>query len=188
VESGEGTLISFSTQPGNVALDGEGRNSPFTHALLQHLAAPGDDISAILINVRNDVMQATERRQVPWEHSAMTARFFFVEPQVPADQMQEVALWDSVRESLDPATIRSYLNRYPAGMFAAAAKRLIAAIEKQQLETLARQRADKNEGELRKAREELKKAQEAAFGSGGVDPGGPDRSSDMTLRTDMSPP
>ena len=28
VESGIGTLISFSTQPGNVALDGTGRNSP----------------------------------------------------------------------------------------------------------------------------------------------------------------
>ena len=162
-ESGEGTLISFSTQPGNVALDGKGRNSPFTAAFLQHVATPGADLSVILINVRNDVMQATERRQVPWEHSAMTARFFFVEPEVPADQMQEVALWDSVRESLDPATIRRYLNRYPAGTFAAAAKRLIAAIEKQQqLETLARQLADKNEGELRKAREELKKAQEAA--------------------------
>src|SRR5215510_5331178 len=30
VESGIGTLISFSTQPGAVALDGAGRNSPFT--------------------------------------------------------------------------------------------------------------------------------------------------------------
>ena len=29
VESGEGALISFSTQPGNVALDGTGRNSPY---------------------------------------------------------------------------------------------------------------------------------------------------------------
>ena len=33
VELGVGTLISFSTQPGNVALDGAGRNSPFAGAL-----------------------------------------------------------------------------------------------------------------------------------------------------------
>lgn len=33
-ESGVGTLISFSTQPGNVALDGSGRNSPFAEALV----------------------------------------------------------------------------------------------------------------------------------------------------------
>jgi Caspase domain len=77
-ESGEGTMISFSTQPGNVALDGDGRNSPFAEALIKHMSTPGEDISTILINVRNDVMQATGRRQVPWEHSAMTARFFFL--------------------------------------------------------------------------------------------------------------
>jgi uncharacterized caspase-like protein len=32
-QGGAGTLISFSTQPGNVALDGTGRNSPFAAAL-----------------------------------------------------------------------------------------------------------------------------------------------------------
>jgi uncharacterized caspase-like protein len=69
VESGVGTLISFSTQPGNVALDGAGRNSPFAGALVKHMSTPGDDLSAILIAVRNDVMQATQRKQVPWEHS-----------------------------------------------------------------------------------------------------------------------
>ena len=79
-ESGDGTLISFSTQPGNVALDGTGRNSPFAAALLKHIRTQGEDLPNILIKVRNDVMTATERRQVPWEHSAMTARFFFAPP------------------------------------------------------------------------------------------------------------
>src|SRR5438046_7513130 len=55
VESGVGTLISFSTQPGNVALDGSGRNSPFSGALVQHLGTSTDDLSALLIDVRNDV-------------------------------------------------------------------------------------------------------------------------------------
>jgi uncharacterized caspase-like protein len=77
VESGVGTLISFSTQPGNVAFDGNGRNSPFTAALLRQLAAPQDDLSSLLINVRNEVMSSTQNQQVPWEHSALRARFFF---------------------------------------------------------------------------------------------------------------
>ena len=76
-ESGVGTLISFSTQPGNVALDGTGRNSPFASALLKHMSSSNDDLSAILIAVRNDVMRETHRRQVPWEHSALTGRFYF---------------------------------------------------------------------------------------------------------------
>ena len=43
VEAGAGTLISFSTQPGNVALDGTGRNSPFSGALVKQLGASNDD-------------------------------------------------------------------------------------------------------------------------------------------------
>jgi uncharacterized caspase-like protein len=77
VESGVGTLISFSTQPGNVALDGAGRNSPFAGALVKQLSNSNDDLSAILIAVRNDVMIETQRKQVPWEHSALTGRFYF---------------------------------------------------------------------------------------------------------------
>ena len=37
IQSGVGTLISFSTQPDNVALDGTGRNSPFAGALVKQL-------------------------------------------------------------------------------------------------------------------------------------------------------
>lgn len=77
VEGGIGTLISFSTQPGNVALDGTGRNSPYAAALVRQLSTSGDDLSAILIAVRNDVMAETKRQQVPWEHSALTGRFYF---------------------------------------------------------------------------------------------------------------
>lgn len=76
-ESGSGTLISFSTQPGNVALDGSGANSPFAAALVKHLPEPGEDLSEILISVRNEVMQATDNRQVPWEHSALRSRVYF---------------------------------------------------------------------------------------------------------------
>ena len=163
VESGEGTLISFSTQPGNVALDGTGRNSPFAKALLTHIATSNEDLLTILINVRNDVMAATERRQVPWEHSAMTARFFFAEPKASADQEAEIASWDSVKDSSEPADLRTYLGKYPLGAFAVVARNLIAALEKQQEMAKAARQNEKNYGEvLRKAQEELRRAQEAA--------------------------
>jgi uncharacterized caspase-like protein len=77
VQSGHGTLISFSTQPGNEALDGNGRNSPFTGALLRHLSSSNDEIMALLVDVRVDVMRETNRRQIPWEHTALTGRFYF---------------------------------------------------------------------------------------------------------------
>jgi len=76
VESGAGTLISFSTQPGNVALDGAGRNSPFSAALIRELGTSSEDVNAILIAVRNEVMRQTDGKQVPWEHSALTRRLY----------------------------------------------------------------------------------------------------------------
>ena len=51
----KGTLISFSTQPGNVALDGTGRNSPYAQAMIKHIGDRGKDLTSILIAVRNDV-------------------------------------------------------------------------------------------------------------------------------------
>jgi hypothetical protein len=42
VQSALGTMIADAIQLDNVALDGEGRTSPFTAALLKHLATPGD--------------------------------------------------------------------------------------------------------------------------------------------------
>jgi hypothetical protein len=134
VESGEGTLISFSTQPGNVALDGAGRNSPFAAALLKHIATPGDDLPTILINVRNDVMAATARHQVPWEHSALTAKVYFVPPQLTgsaADQQIELTFWGSVKDSTDPAVLGTYLERYPKGQFVPIARALIEHFERQ---------------------------------------------------------
>jgi len=77
VDSGAGSFIAFSTQPGNVARDGVGRNSPFAAALLRHIAAPDRNVSALMIAVRNDVMAATGGSQVPWDHSALTGEFYF---------------------------------------------------------------------------------------------------------------
>ena len=77
VDAGVGTFVAFSTQPGNVALDGSGRNSPFASALTKRIKEPGRNLNAIMIDVRRDVLAATSGKQVPWDHSALTGDFFF---------------------------------------------------------------------------------------------------------------
>ncbi len=84
VQTGVGTFIAYSTQPGNVALDGSGRNSPFTQALAVHVTEPGKNLTSVMIEVRNDVLKATDGRQVPWDHSALTKEFYFQRPDQPA--------------------------------------------------------------------------------------------------------
>jgi tetratricopeptide (TPR) repeat protein len=71
IQSAIGTMIVYATQPDNVALDGEGRNSPFTAALLKHIATPKLEISALMKRVRADVIAATREKQVPWDHSSL---------------------------------------------------------------------------------------------------------------------
>ena len=77
VDTGVGTFIAYSTQPGNVALDGTGRNSPFTAALAKHVVEPDRNLTSVMIEVRKDVLAATGGKQVPWDHSALTGEFYF---------------------------------------------------------------------------------------------------------------
>src|SRR5262245_33391154 len=75
--TGLGTFIAYSTQPGNVALDGAGRNSPFASALIKHIPDRGRNLPATMIEVRKEVVAATNGAQVPWDHSALTGDFYF---------------------------------------------------------------------------------------------------------------
>ncbi len=80
-----GTLIAYATQPGNVAEDGEGTNSPFTTGILRHISDPGAEIREILTLVRVSVLEETNRRQIPWDHSSLTEEFYFIAPVNPRD-------------------------------------------------------------------------------------------------------
>ncbi|MER8549063.1 MULTISPECIES: caspase domain-containing protein [unclassified Mesorhizobium] len=134
--TGVGSLIAFATQPGNVALDGEGRNSPFTSALLKNLGTPGQDISRDLINVRRDVLEATDGKQVPWDNSSLTGDVI-LQPlsgntAVTAGAKGgdvEVAYWETIKEKTDKRFFEAYLRQYPSGAFAALASLKIDEIE-----------------------------------------------------------
>ncbi len=77
VKGRTGTLIAYATQPGNVALDGAGENSPFTLGLLDHIETPGLEVRDLLIRVRASVVKETNGAQIPWDHSSLMERFYF---------------------------------------------------------------------------------------------------------------
>ena len=72
-----GTLVSYSTGPGNVAADGNGRNSPYTASLMKHMITPGLQIEDVFKNVRQDLGRMTGGKQLPWELSSLEGRFYF---------------------------------------------------------------------------------------------------------------
>ncbi len=75
-----GTLIAYSTDPDNVAVDGTGRNSPFTKALLKNMQVPELEIRLMFGNVREAVSKATEGKQTPWVEEAVLGRYYFKPP------------------------------------------------------------------------------------------------------------
>ena len=131
VESGAGTLISFSTQPGNVALDGAGRNSPYSGPLVKALAAPGEDVLSMLTGVRNAVMAATGDKQVPWDNNALRAKFYF-NPAAPAPVAPVAPLsadaqaWSLVQNSQSEAVLEEFRRRFPDSVYAGFAKARVA--------------------------------------------------------------
>ena len=72
-----GTLVAYATSPGKVALDGEGRNSPYTAALLKYMAVPDLSIEQLFKRVRIDLNRRTGGRQIPWEATCLTGDFYF---------------------------------------------------------------------------------------------------------------
>lgn len=136
MQSGVGTLISFSTQPGNVALDGAGRNSPFAAALVDRMTVSRDDLSTLLIEVRNKVMSSTGNRQVPWEHSALTARFYLqgasrgeAGPSAPSPSSDAALAWSATKDSSSVAVLRAFITKYESTIFAELAKARLAELE-----------------------------------------------------------
>jgi uncharacterized caspase-like protein len=154
VKTGVGTMIGFSTQPGNVAQDGAGRNSPYAGALIKHLETPGQDIGSVLINVRNDVYSATNGRQVPWEHTSLMGRVVLAAP-APAedgnsnyDKQMEIAFWNAIKDSKSSDLLQTYLNRFPKGTFAELARVLMQQAEK---ESFAQKEVMRRDEALRRA-------------------------------------
>jgi TPR repeat protein len=79
----EGTLISYATQPGNVAQDGADGDSPYTKALATTMRRPGLDLFQTFNQVGVAVAHATGGSQQPWiSSSPIDGNFYFTGPTI----------------------------------------------------------------------------------------------------------
>jgi len=84
------TLVFFPTEPGRIADDGKGRNSPFAAALLKYLPQADLEINFVFRSVRDDVREATLQRQTPYMYGQLSQDRIYLNPVkqaaiVPAD-------------------------------------------------------------------------------------------------------
>lgn len=79
VEAPRGTIVSFSTQSGQTAADGNGRNSPYTTAFLKHIEEP-QEIGDVFRDISSDVYDASGKTQLPELSLSIIGKFYLNGP------------------------------------------------------------------------------------------------------------
>ena len=144
-----GTIIGYATAPGEVARDGEGDNSPYSAALALAIPQTGLTLEDVFRTARRRVLEVTNNRQTPWEHSSLIGEFYFKpkisEPETSSrrtgtDPLREAKLpeldaWEKIKNSLDPQTFKDHIAHFPDGLFAELAAVKIVKLEAMRAQT-----------------------------------------------------
>ena len=118
------TLIAFASKAGSTASDGDSKNSPFTAALVRHIAKPGLDLRKAFGFVRDDVLKNTSNKQEPYVYGSLggddvplvPAKLVVSEPshnaQADVRRDYELALQVGTKKVWD-----AFIANYPSGFY-----------------------------------------------------------------------
>jgi uncharacterized caspase-like protein len=151
IQSAVGTMIAYATQPDNTALDGTGRNSPFTTALLKHIPTPGLEVRSMMTRVRADVLAATRDRQLPWDHSSLIGEVVLAPsaaavaapasplpakgaatsapPQLPSSEAERA--WAVTKDTTSRAVLQAFIKRHASTIYGEMASARLKELEQQ---------------------------------------------------------
>ena len=150
IERSQGMLIAYSTQSNAVAADGNGRNSPFTDALVREMQVPGLEVATVFRRVAINVNRETGGAQTP-ELSVSLLQDFYLNP-----QESDVSAWQKLGSSASVTDLKTFVSRFPTSVMVDAARARLEAIENaNERERLSREYADKE----RRLRQELETAE-----------------------------
>ncbi|MGH6848419.1 MAG: caspase family protein [Methylocella sp.] len=160
MEAPEGSIISFATQPGSVASDGEDGDSPYTKALAETMRRPGLDIFKVFNDVGLEVKKRTGGNQQPWlSASPITGSFYFATapeeqpqavatapvpsskplplapaPAAPPQQTNEAQqIWGTIQNTTSVAVLERYIREFPASFYADIARARLEELTKNQV-------------------------------------------------------
>ena len=127
IEPEGNALVAYAAKDGTTADDGGGRrHSPFTEALLKHIATPGLEIRQLFGYVRDEVAAATAHQQQPYLYGSLGGQGFFLQPkttttEAPAPGPAPVAppqlseaerAWALVKDSPSIAVLEAFRRQY----------------------------------------------------------------------------
>jgi len=143
MQAPEGTLISFATQPGNVAQDGTDGDSPYTEALVQTIRRPGLDIFRTFNEVGLVVADKTGGAQQPWVSlSPIKGSFYFANPTGPTSKAETTApradpaleAWNAAKNTDSQSVLRAFIAKFGDSFYAELAKAKLEELIKKENE------------------------------------------------------
>ena len=147
IDAPEGVIISFSTQAGQTADDGSGRNSPYTTAFLKHIDDQ-DEIGSVFRRISKDVYEATAKKQLPELSFSMIGEYYFRAPpesSTPAVQPEQTVsspptsesaseAWKAAKESESIQVLEAFIARFDGSFYAEMAKARLSELKSAALE------------------------------------------------------
>ena len=142
------TMIAFAAKAGSTASDGDGANSPFAVALVEHLPKPGLDLRRAFGFVRDDVLKNTDRKQEPYVYGSLGGNDVPLvaarpvvsgpqsDPQSSVRRDYELALQVGTRDGWE-----AFLQTHPDGFYANLAKVQLRKITAEELRAAAAEKA-----------------------------------------------
>lgn len=77
-----GVLVGYAARGGTIALDGDGRNSPYAQAILENIEEPGLEIGKLFRRVRDMVLEKTDGFQEPFTYGSLPGDDIYLVPPV----------------------------------------------------------------------------------------------------------
>jgi len=167
------TLVAYAAKAGSTAADGNGKNSPFTTALVKHIVTPGLDLRKAFGFVRDEVLAETSNRQEPFLFGSLGGEDIPLVPAKPvvaaADQVTPSYAQADVSRAFDLALQlgtkdgwAAFLAHYSEGFYADLAKAQLAKVAANEQHVTENAPVVEHKNELLSPAEKLTAASQAA--------------------------
>ncbi len=131
------TLIAYAAKAGSTAEDGAGEHSPFTMALIKHVAEPGLDIRLALGRVRDEVLRNTSSDQEPFVYGSLGGGSVSLVPPVvvakPATPAEMRADYELVERINTRKAWELFISQYKSGMYVDLARERLRMLEREEV-------------------------------------------------------
>src|SRR5215475_1131326 len=131
------TLIAYAAKAGSTAEDGPGENSPFTMALIKHVAEPGLDIRLALGRVRDEVLRNTRNDQDPFVYGSLGGGSVSLVPPVAMPKSAAAAEVRADYELVERINTRKawelFIGQHKSGMYVDLARERLRILEREEI-------------------------------------------------------